>query len=237
MRERPILFSAPMVRAILAGKKTQTRRVVKMCKAFADYDKTPSDAYHAIVANDGSGAAFLVAGDHGYTDFINCPYGKPGDRLWVRETWQQFDLEADTNIPRDRFGPHNPLKGCEGERSITWAACYRADGELDHLEYGAARWRPGIHMPRWASRITLEVTGVRVERLHDIDELGALAEGVEGRTVESVLDGKRGEYVIGSARDAFVELWREINGAESLDANPWVWVVEFRRVEAAERAA
>jgi hypothetical protein len=84
-------------------------------------------------------------------------------------------------------------------------------------------------MPRWASRITLAVTNVRVERVQDISELDALAEGVEGRSVESVLDGVSGEYIVGSARDEYAELWRSINGAESWDENPWVWVVEFTR--------
>ena len=182
MRERPILFSAPMVRAILEGRKTQTRRVAR----------TPPHPVH--------GHRLAAA---------TCPYGQPGDRLWVRETW----------------GP------CDG------GFCYRADEpEGSTAKPDDGRWHPSIHMLREASRITLEVTGVRVERLQSISDDDAIAEGLE-RHAQSPL-WKRGplstdQNIVdwtGFPLLAFRSIWEAINGAESWAANPWVWVVEFRRV-------
>jgi hypothetical protein len=138
----------------------------------------------------------------------------------VRETWQPIWAEH-----RDRRPTYESRDG--------WDIGYPAtDGVKEYFddEHGlTTRCKPAIFMPRALSRITLEITGVRAERLHAIDELDALSEGVEGKTVDGVLDGKRGEYVVGSARDAYADLWREINGAKSWKANPWVWVIEFKR--------
>jgi len=167
MKERPILFSGPMVRAILEGRKTQTRRIVK---------PQPLRDRGVMAFNDG---------EHPQ---MRCPYGKPGDRLWVRETW------------------------CPDVEPYTFR--YKADGD-EPLE----RWRPSIHIPRWASRITLEVVSVRVERLQNISEDDALAEGIT--LVE------RGTSPV----DQFNKLWESINGPGSWEANPWVWVVEFKRIE------
>ncbi len=191
MKERPILFSAPMVRAILAGTKTQTRRVVKDRHiGQIDTSKLPGPA--------------------GWSRPM--PYGQPGDRLWVRETWACFDSHV---RPKSRIA----------YRSDT------PDGEMVRVD---APWKPSIHMPRWASRITLEVTGVRVERLQDISEADALAEGVE-----QVLKGRfriygretDGRDTDRSARTSYCSLWESINGPGSWDANPWVWVIEFKRVQ------
>lgn len=182
MKERPILFSAPMVRAIVAGTKTQTRRIVK-----------PG------VLEDGWPIAYAAE---------RCPYGAPGDRLWVRETWAKAG-EVGDDIE------------------------YRADNP-DPL---GARWRPSIHMPRWASRLLLEVTAVRVERLQDISEDDACAEGVQ--ELDGTLDElalyarakKMGECATDS-RVWFAELWDSINGTRAPWAsNPFVWVVSFKRTE------
>ena len=188
MKERPILFSAPMVRALLAGTKTQTRRVVKPLKGeeidpAGIYDQHPGDL-----------------------ELARCPYGQPGDRLWVREAY---------------FGNHylHPNEPAD-ERELH----YRADGYED-FEGERITWRPSIHMPRWASRITLEIVSVRVERLHEISEEDAKAEGVEHYKPEHTV----GLPPCSAHRYAFEDLWRSINGHESWSANPWVWVVEFKR--------
>lgn len=176
MKERPILFSGPMVRAILDGRKTQTRRPVKPQLFVA----TPS-----------------------MFDFSKCPLGQPGERLWVRETWMMGTM----------LGMH---KG--QERPI---AIYRADGEIK------MSWRPSIHMPRWASRITLEITRVWVERVRDITEEDAMKEGC---IRELKPDGSVGWGAgLVEAKDAFRDTWQSIYG--TWDDNPWVWAVEFRRTK------
>lgn len=189
MADRPILFSAQMVRALLAGTKTQTRRAVKPRK----------DPDYGCQMAPGE-----IAGDE-HPERL-CPYGRPGDRLWVRETW--LTVNGDDTFYR---------------------ADYLADPAGDRA-HGVA-WTPSIHMPRARSRITLEVTGVRVERLQDISEEDARAEGVE-RSGEcnwrDYLDHPHNDFT--SARRSYRSLWDSINGPGSWDANPWVWVVEFRRV-------
>lgn len=146
---------------------------------------------------------------------IRCPYGQPGDRLWVRETWQ--------SVP---FGPHRDWPGCPdlrpqkpSEWNRTAVVIWRADGEMP----GPEIWSPSIHMPRWASRITLEITGVRVERLQDISEEDAAAEGVEPGYMPNSL----GSTTCAGYRPMFARVWRDINGPDSWAANPWVWVIEF----------
>lgn len=209
MTERPILFSAPMVRALLAGTKTQTRRVVKP-QPFAQ----PED--------DGSGGWEVYAGDE-LSGTMRCPFGAPGDRLWVRETWK---VSSESNhYPTDEKHLYvefraGAVAGTGQQRS---KFSVERDAELARAAWGNGKshaWRPSIHMPRWASRITLEVTDVRVERLQAISEADAMAEGIE-----------RGEAAMyRSATEAFVDLWESINGAGSWRRNPWVWVVEFKRV-------
>lgn len=194
IKERPILFSGPMVRAILDGRKTQTRRIVKWSGSWAvdefQYPLWPS-------AED----------EFGEQQDIPCKYGKPGDRLWVRETYAHVSM----------CGHFNHLHG-----NREWI--YGATDECC-----VAKWTPSIHMIRAASRITLEITGVRVERLQEISEADAIAEGcVAG-------DGKpengfptEAEF---PAVASYADLWNSINGPDSWAANPFVWVVEFRRVE------
>ena len=198
MKERPILFSGPMVRAILDGTKTQTRRVLKQKAVTAA-------GIRGILG--GTGPAFGP-----------CPYGEPGDRLWVRETWglAWFDRDGDVNdwaapIPHSR----------PGGVGVPFAA----DEGASHFDDRGFRWRPSIHMPRWASRIALEITDVRVERLQSISTTEAMAEGAEPRPVA----GGHLSYTHG-----FRVLWDNINGARdgaSWDSNPWVWAITFKRIQ------
>ena len=220
MKERPIRFSAPMVRAIIDGSKTQTRRVVKPLRRW-------SSQYPILdaIACAASHAAWWWDGLHSHVGIMQpCPYGKPGDRLWVRETWAETDRHDGTPVVAYRAG------GCIGVgrtqrdgpdhliRAFAW----------DDAPEGGIRWRASIHMPRWASRILLEVTDVRVERLQDISEADAQAEGVK---VDGNGHAVRDDVVnVGGARTAFAELWESINGPDSWATNPWVWVVEFRRI-------
>jgi uncharacterized protein YhfF len=198
-RERPITFSDTEVRAILDGRKTQTRMVAKF--PFFDAQAMRLDSagrVEALVSREECIRVGITdplsAGSHwrhvveGAGQIATCPYGQPGDRLWVRETWAKAGEIGD-----------------ETE--------YRADND----DPTAGKWRPSIHMPRWASRITLEITAVRVERLQEISEADAMAEGVSDSA----------NY---SARDHFHRLWLEINGPESWIKNPWVWIIEFKRV-------
>jgi hypothetical protein len=223
VKERPILFSAPMVRAILEGRKTQTRRVEKEFAGRDDLD--------AILKR--------------YPNQNGCPYGAPGDRLWVRETMRVAYEEGDAYDPMGGQGAslgsfHGVSYGLARHPPtpyLVYAADKSAfdklppDGKAD-LEIKSI---PSIHMPRWASRIDLEVTGVRVERLQDISEADAIAEGVRDGAglygdddiglLNAVLK-TNGSYPVGR----FAMLWQSINGAGSWDANPFVWVVEFKRV-------
>lgn len=206
MKERPILFSGAMVRALLAGTKTQTRRVMKP-------QPTGFVGGPGVKLRDGSPAP-LVPIDEDVAPVgreIRCPYGAAGDRLWVRESF--------CHLYRDNTEP--PARRPED-------VAYMADGITPDL-YAYGPWKPSIHMPRWASRITLVVTGVRVERLQDISKADALAEGVN---VHQDHHGKPTTSIY-SPVQAYRDLWEQINGPGSWDANPWVWAVDFKRLEAA----
>jgi hypothetical protein len=199
-KERPILFSGPIIRAILEGRKTQTRRVVKP-RPPADHPFPQPCVNDGYWWNDSKDDHDDVSFWPTYSTCLPCPYGKPGDRLWVRET--------------------HMIHGGE----IAYAA-------TDQHLVGCDRWKPSIHMPRWASRITLEITGVRVERLDDISEADAMAEGAERPVLSATeLDGIPVHPMTGSYADGFRDLWESINGPESWAENPWVWVVEFQKVE------
>lgn len=206
MKQIPILFSAPMVRAILDGRKTQTRRVLK-----ADFMHQP----------DGSQDAkwyFRCQRQACWDSYETLPelverhsrHGKPGDRLWVRETWG--------------YNPDFP--------GMPNHACYCAD---PGHEYDGIKWKPSIHMPRSVCRIQLEVTGVRIERLNDCSFEDALAEGIPDYRTLLTDERGHGESPDECARRLrwpqrqYAQLWDEINGAGAWAANPWVWVVEFRR--------
>lgn len=237
IKERPILFSAPMVRAILEGRKTVTRRAIKVqphidvsgnfCVGNSNYGQ---DGYGNPVTKH----------------FVNgcCPYGKLGDRLWVRETFALLGNEDGCCIDWH----DNLVKGDErGAARIYRASCPLGDYGLNQIpakaewkpdteamEYDGA-WRPSIHMPRWASRILLEITDVRVERLQDITEAQAKAEGVRPMRYGSDTWVSRegpGNLVTPwpTAKEAFGDLWNSINGPHAWEANPWVWCVSFQRV-------
>ncbi len=221
MKERPILFSAPMIRAILAGTKTQTRRVIKAPGVFVSSG-----------AIDGYGVLSMHDND---IREVRCPYGQPGSMLWVRETWGYFDPECsgeDYDDWHKNEGP-GPRAYCdellqEGHplrdfwrRRVAYKATF-AGAKYGAGPVGPKKWRPSIHMPRWASRITLEITDIRVERLQDISEADAEAEGFELGSPPCIYN-PTGWYR---------SLWEEINGAGSWDVNPWVWCVSFKRLEA-----
>ncbi|HEX5750039.1 MAG TPA: hypothetical protein VFZ09_27665 [Archangium sp.] len=231
-RERPILFSGPMVRAILHGRKTQTRRVVKPQPPSMEAVRSLSgDGFSPHLMRDGTwtvaGPVWAVRKLLGTEPRWRCPYGRPGDRLWVRESWGVLGNIREASA-EDQFTAHVEYSADLAKRTMTvhmdqWRGSYERRG----------KWRPSIHMPRWASRITLEVTGVRVERLHDISEADAQAEGVvcenlglRGDVCRIVTPSQHWKY-------HFQNLWASINTLESWRANPWVWVVEFRRVEVA----
>lgn len=218
MKERPILFSAPMVRALLDGTKTQTRRVVKhrspqlwqepyypTGKVRADLPTQPG-AFMEFrsrlwdePAYQGSTASFLIP----------CPYGMPGERLWVREAIRLFPDQ----------GPGSWIE-----------SFYDADGTITKAD--AWPWKrnylPPMHCPRGLSRIDLEVTGVRVERLQDISEADAIAEGID---TKAMFPWRPDEILSTNANvSRYAVLWESINGAGSWDANPWVWVVAFKTI-------
>jgi hypothetical protein len=217
MKERPILFSAPMVRAILSGSKSQTRRIVKQQPERNDKG--------TLMWGTGRRTGLQRFGVDGLDVppgvFARCPYGQTGDRLWVRET---FDFLPDG-------GPDEP-QACVIVYWATGSTEPRSAPEsYNPMIYGREKVRPSIHMPRWASRIALEVTGVRVERLQDISEADARAEGalecdpVSGREVLLAGASQRGSFVL-----HYRDIWGSINGAGSWATNPWVWVIEFRRL-------
>lgn len=189
-KERPILFSAPMVRAILTGNKTQTRRVVKLNRHYQIEER-----------DDGSLWPWMYDDDRASDSWLACPYGMPGDRLWVRETWRT-----------ERDFDHLPPRDLDPTMTAT-PVQYEAGPHADVLD---GKLRPSMFMPRWASRITLEVTAVRVQRLQDISEADAIAEGVYTDPACPAYDGYRA-------------LWESINGPNSWDANPWVWAITFKR--------
>ncbi|EIS0960451.1 hypothetical protein LY121_003748 [Salmonella enterica] len=199
MKERGMIFNAEMVRAILDGRKTQTRRIMKVQPG------TPEFGLRRIIesskANE-NGMYFWsqddACGIKARSKPFLFPYGEVGDRIWVRETF--------CAVP-----DHEEPAGCS-------ALLYAADG---NGPYG--KWTPSIHMPRWASRLTLEITGVRVERLRDLSEDDAKSEGITPPS-GGVLPGW--EYRIN-----FRDLWMDIYGTDNWEANPWVWVIEFKRVE------
>lgn len=215
MEERPILFSEPMVQAVLEGRKTQTRRLVKPQPTGDTKDLRLKDELQWYMPYDGP--------------LKQCPYGQVGDRLWVRENWAVHS-EVDNLAPRH----------IDEDRSVFYPADEACTFPYDAGCY-AGRTRPSIHMPRWASRILLEVTDVRVERLQDIRDHDVAAEGCnipEGAMVSKFCDTVFGSPIASiepqnekAYQPHFKELWESINGKGSWDENPWLWVVEFKVVE------
>ncbi|EQC0968723.1 morphogenetic protein [Citrobacter braakii] len=206
MTERGMIFNSEMVRAILDGRKTQTRRPVKF--PFKDRNLGCE-----LSGNE-------LAGELSSGNYLNSPFGKPGDRIWVRETFQGplFDIDQMDAYCKDS-APFEKTQFC----------VYKADGKpapefFDADDNLHCCWRPSIHMPRWASRLLLEITSVRVERIRSMSQDDARAEGVIAAS---------GPMEAGLA---FRELWDSIYGEESWKANPWVWVIEFERIEGDDHA-
>ncbi len=216
MTERGMIFNAEMVRAILDGRKTQTRRPVK----FPVHDKNLGCE---LAGNE-------LAGELSAGNYLNSAFGKPGDRIWVRETFQGplFDYDLMDSYSKDST-PFEKSEFCVYKADgVPAPEFYDADDELHCC------WRPSIHMPRWASRILLEITDVRVERLNAISEEDATAEGVP--PAGSLLPDYPGTFLtpkgdFATAKVAFQRLWESIYGEESWKANGWVWVISFKRVE------
>lgn len=238
MNARPILFSGEMVRALLDGRKTQDRRIVRPqppegTDALRDIPGE-NHWWAAYATHDANGVTYRPLGSDQQHSW-RCPYGRPGDLLWVREAFMVEPHPADLGLTREMI-------------PATWDAAVEAAGKVRYradvgsLITGDGRpWMPSIYMPRWASRITLRLTDVRVERLQDISGADAIAEGIEcgdgaWHTDESGAAYRRDEYgwfVPGQHRrhnspiHAYRDLWESINGPGSWDANPWVWALTF----------
>lgn len=213
MTERGMIFNGEMVRALLDGRKTQTRRIMKpqpeVCSRGGHW--WSSNVFKTMLhveeemQNGKGGWGGLVGGA--------CPFGAVGDRIWVRETWAEAGGNApELQLYRANYPDHVP-------------------SHYEHLKPAEEiRWRPSIHMPRWASRITLEITDVRVERLQNISQRDAVAEGMPPSrpSIDAV---SQGLGYPDFPRSAFAQIWQSIYGADSWQANPWVWVIEFKRVD------
>ncbi|HBZ7237079.1 morphogenetic protein [Klebsiella pneumoniae] len=225
MKERGMIFNGEMVRAIIDGRKTQTRRIVKgtdgAVKFCKEWDINGEEIFVVLGEKDHTGMNPVLGA-------ISCPFGAVGDRIWVRETFQgplvHEELFEEYSAYPEKF---ETPEYCE----------YAADGGVrpeycdldDNLRHG---WRPSIHMPRWASRILLEITNVRVERLNSMHDVDAMREGIQNLT--TCLHSDFGIPGVVNAQHpvrAFQLLWESIYGTDSWHANPWVWVIEFKRVE------
>jgi len=208
MKERPILFSSEMVRAILDGRKTQTRRVIKPQPEIQEYMNKPS-------------LHWSQCGGRSLTEIASyCPYGQPGDRLWVRETWRKtFDVD-DKDVMEYRAG---------GTRLIVGESIQHGEHRITSV---LPKWKPSIFMPRWASRIMLEIVNIRVERVQDISEEDAIAEGCNPYDhIKKEIVSRDNEIIFSNAYQASYQLlWDSINAKRGYgwDVNPWVWVVEFK---------
>lgn len=226
IKERPILFSGPMVRAILEGRKTVTRRVVKSQYVDPKWMVRPAVApRHVRHSHDW----WLPEASLPFGALPPCPYGMPGDRLWVREAWQgplasDEEQQADPSWREDMTRYQDPAH-----------CAYRASGDsceyLDPDGNFVCRWRPSIHMPRWASRILLEITDVSVERLQAITYEQAAAEGVHRDEHRMWYATEDGGIAHRYPQGAFRDLWESINGSGSWAADPWVWAVEFKHIQ------
>ncbi|EKE1693900.1 hypothetical protein OTU53_003585 [Salmonella enterica] len=211
MKERGMIFNAEMVNAILSGRKTQTRRPIKWKQTrFTEIAER----------DDGSLWPWAEDCERGGDIWFACPFGEVGDRIWVRETWQVIHdhIDESSHVEYRTYAP-----SIQKEKDRYWHAVYAEHFGDESREDRGFPWRPAIHMPRWASRITLEITDVRVERLRGLSEEDAKSEGIIP-SAGGVLPGW--EYRIN-----FRDLWMDIYGTDNWEANPWVWVIEFKRVE------
>jgi hypothetical protein len=229
MKYIPVLFSTPMVQAILDNRKTQTRRVVKMTKDI----ENPEFGYTAFTQI----GSISVRGKHANGEygesFIKCPYGKVGDILWVRETWANTtNVNSVSDFP---YGvPHIVSESFDGK--VHSAYIYRASTpdwqwlDDDGWTTEKSHWKPSIHMPKVACRLFLKIKSIRVERLQEISEQDAKAEGAEGLNCQYIGAEHHGQGYT-SYTEGFKKIWQDINGRVSWLANPWVWVIEFERIE------
>jgi hypothetical protein len=214
-----------MVRAILEGRKTVTRRVVKDIPWLPGVNERFSQA-----RSFSNGGLFHIAGSLEMTKGFRCPYGQVGDRLWVKEAWRvarRWDATPSSALPHENGLTVAYAAG--GSRAHDDTARFVNDDAYSPWDAEwVGRTRSPIHMPRWASRITLEVTAVRVERLQDVSEQSAWDEGVQ-KFMGGPTPWK--SVVAPASVHGFAAVWESINGAGSWAANPWVWVVEFKRIE------
>lgn len=238
MTERGMIFNGEMVRALLDGRKTQTRRIVKgadgAVKFCKEWDINGEEIFVLLGEKDHTGMNPVLGA-------ISCPLGAVGDRIWVRETWGVVSHELDEDGRIQSWTPDRPATAIHemplGNGYYSGHAIYAADGNFtwgddDGYEDGRSCWKPSIHMPRAASRILLEITDVRVERLNSIHDVDAMREGIQNLTTCSHADfGIPGVVNAQHPVRAFQLLWESIYGADNWKANPWVWVIEFKRVE------
>lgn len=236
MKEHPILFNGAMVRAILDGRKSQTRRLMKCFDrgGHVDFGYYP----------ERSTTCDWPSYEDPYGDWhpFACPYGEPGEsRLWVRETWKEISRSWYRSAPDTDYVVIGYRATCDmGRLGLSSRDFTVPHGTAACIHTPSHRWRPSIHMPRWASRILLEVVNVRVERVQDISEEDALAEGIR----EVTKDGNVFKYCVFDRGDcsstpwadmartaigAFRQLWDSIHGDGAWDRNDWVWVVELKR--------
>lgn len=233
MKDLPILFKAAMVRAVLAGTKTQTRRIFKLPSGTAWYCSGALRGEETGDLHDLDGPGWCSV------DELSCPYGQPGDQLWVRETiyaWGRWETRYSPKKGRDEWHFVDMTLECGKayEYPATGGQPQPMGGKRQRGGTTPAWWkRPTIHMPRRASRITLEITSVRVERLQEISIEDAKSEGAwpDVSVVGDCADYFSIDVLAVNPRRAFQMLWERINGTESWAANPWVWVVEFKRAE------
>lgn len=219
MNEKPILFSSSMVRAILDGRKSMTRRVAKVPDGFEP--KLGTDGLWYIVGNLGWDGALSLP----------CPYGRVGDRLWVRENWSPDHAAFYPNFPVVyQAEGYDPREVSSRGKVLPFAI---SPEESTNRKF-PFRWRPSIHMPRRVCRIVLEIADVRVERLQTITEEDAIAEGVTSELEQLLYDdgSPSRDYEEISARDSFQRLWDSLNAKRGFgwDVNPWVWVISFERM-------
>lgn len=221
MKQIPILFSTPMVQAILDGRKTQTRRTIKpqpeLRQFIGNVTGNKIEGWQ-IPGTD----KFWQPDDAPDCSLLNCPYGKPGDVLWVRETWSS--LNTDNGIEY-------------GFKSTA------SNATLEAMEDYKLKWKPSIHMPKAACRLYLQITDIRVERLQDISEDDAKAEGIQPllqSRMQVAIDGRLYRNYLNNPElfnhglrpvDSFKSLWQTINGPESWDRNDWIWVISFKRID------
>lgn len=218
MRERGMIFNSEMVLAILDGRKTQTRRPLKWKQTrFTEIGEH----------EDGSKWPWSEDAEHACDFWHPCPFGDVGDRIWVRETWQAIHDSVDEfgHVEERTYAPSIPK-----EKDRYWHAVYAEHFGVENREDRGFPWRPAIHMPRWASRITLEIADVRVEQVQSISQADAIAEGAP-RSHPSIDAVSQDHGFPDFSRSWFGQTWQSIYGAESWQTNPWVWVIEFKRIE------